>query len=85
MGRSARSHCSRSGQAAAPQGDDRIVHALWIASYHVVDRLWSRCDEADSSADAGRNYHIISYGIDCVSADLCDLEMELGSEAGTEA
>src|ERR1035437_2250995 len=85
MGRFARSHRSRSGKTTAAKGHDRVVYALWAASHHVVSRVWSRCHEAYCCAYAWRHYHVVPHGTDRLSTNLRDLEVELGSQTGSQA
>ena len=81
LGRSARSHRERRGQAPSPQGHDRSLHGVRLVAHHVVCRRRRRRHEAHRGAHDRRNPHLFLDGIGCLSADLRHLEMELGSEA----
>ena len=82
LGRSARSHRQRRGQTAPSQGYDRGLHAVRLAAHHVVGRRRRGRDEAHRRAHDRRNCHLVRDGVDCLSADLRHLEMELGAAAG---
>src|SRR5579862_8274044 len=84
MGRLAGSDCEWRREETSAEGHDGFVHAVRSAAHHVVNRNRRRCDEAHRSADAWRHIDVVSDGIGCLSADLRDLEVELGSKAGTE-
>jgi len=84
MGRSARGHCSRSGQALAAQSHDRFLYALRPSSYYVVHGRWSRCHEAHRGAMLGGIITRSSWNWSSTRLS-CNLEMELGSQAGAQA
>ncbi len=56
--------------------------------FGLLPIMWSVGAGADvmkriAAPDDRRNPHLVPDGIDCLSADLCDLEVELGSKTGS--
>src|ERR1019366_3355939 len=84
LGRSARGHRERRRQTASSQNHDCGLHVVRVAAADVVLGERGRCDEENRRTHGGWHHHVFLDGTCGLSACLCHLEMELGSEASPE-